>query len=112
MKPDQCTAAESPLRTQRTPVNSQTSSDQFRLQKQFVSRQQRETEMKSLTQQDLQSVGVQVQSLRLLLHHVHLLRLLVVVTVDAGVGQHLQAGVRESLGQLGLPREEQRFFGR
>lgn len=43
-----------------------------------------------LTQQDLQGVGVQVQSLRLLLHHIHLLRLLVVVAVDAGVGQDLQ----------------------
>lgn len=43
-----------------------------------------------LTEQDLQGVGVQVQSLRLLLHHVHLLRLLVVVAVDTGVGQHLQ----------------------
>lgn len=43
-----------------------------------------------LTQQDLQRVGVQVQSLRLLLDHVHLLRLLVVVGVDAGVGQHLR----------------------
>lgn len=49
---------------------------------------------RSLTQQDLQSVGVQVQSLRLLLHHIHLLRLLVVVAVDTGVGQHLQTLVR------------------
>ena len=44
-----------------------------------------------LTQQDLQSIGVQVQSLCLLLYHIHLLCLLVVVGVDAGVGQHLQA---------------------
>lgn len=44
-----------------------------------------------LTQQDLQSIGVKVQSLRLLFHHLHLLRLLVVVAVDGGVGQHLQA---------------------
>lgn len=43
-----------------------------------------------LTQQDLQSVGVLVQSLCLLLYHIHLLRLLVVIGVDAGVGQHLQ----------------------
>ena len=44
----------------------------------------------SLTQQDLQSIGVKIQSLRLLLHHVHLLRLLVVVAVDAGVSEYLQ----------------------
>lgn len=42
-----------------------------------------------LTEQDLQGVGVEVQRLRLLLHHIHLLSLLVVVTVDAGVGEHL-----------------------
>lgn len=48
----------------------------------------------ALTQQDLQGVGVQVQGLRLLLHHVHLLRLLIVVAVDAGVGQHLQTESR------------------
>lgn len=47
-----------------------------------------------LTQQDLQSIGVKVQSLRLLFHHLHLLRLLVVVAVDGGVGQHLQAEKR------------------
>lgn len=52
-----------------------------------------------LTQQDLQSVGVQVQSLRLLLDHVHLLCLLVVVGVDAGVGQHLQAARRAQSSQ-------------
>lgn len=80
MKPDQCTAAESPLRTQRTAVRPVQTAE-------TVCKQ---ADVKSLTQQDLQSVGVQVQSLRLLLHHVHLLCLLVVVTVDAGVGQHLQ----------------------
>lgn len=50
-----------------------------------------------LTEQDLQSVGVKVQSLCLLLHHLHLLRFLVVVAVDAGVGQHLQAESRAQL---------------
>lgn len=52
-----------------------------------------------LTQQDLQSVGVQVQSLSLLLYHIHLLCLLVVVGVDAGVGQHLQVSRRTPLTQ-------------
>lgn len=47
-----------------------------------------------LTQQDLQSVGVLVQSLRLLLYHIHLLRLLVVIGVDTGVGQHLQTAAQ------------------
>lgn len=42
---------------------------------------------------------MQVQSFRLLLHHVHLLRLLVVVAVDAGVGQHLQTESRAQLTQ-------------
>lgn len=55
------------------------------------------TESVDLTEQDLQGVGVQVQSLRLLLHHVHLLCLLVVVAVDAGVGQHLQTESRAQL---------------
>lgn len=43
------------------------------------------------------SVGVQVQSLHLLLYHIH--RLLVVVGVSAGIGQHLQAARRAQLIQ-------------
>lgn len=50
-----------------------------------------------LTKQDLQGIGVQVQSFSLLLHHVHLLRLLVVVAVDTRVGQYLQTGRRAQL---------------
>lgn len=42
-----------------------------------------------LTKEDLQGVGVQLQGLRLLLHHVHVLRVLVVEAVHAGIGQHL-----------------------
>lgn len=42
-----------------------------------------------LTEQDLQGSGVQLQVLGLLLHHVHLLRVLVVEAVHAGIGQHL-----------------------
>lgn len=42
-----------------------------------------------LTEEDLQGIGVQLQVLRLLLHHVHLLRVLVVEAVHAGIGQHL-----------------------
>lgn len=42
-----------------------------------------------LTQEDLQGIGVQLQVLGLLLHHVHVLRVLVVEAVHAGIGQHL-----------------------
>lgn len=65
-----------------------TGSDQIQLQTRS------RTMRRCLTEQDLQGVGVQVQSLCLLLHHVHLLSLLVVVAVDAGVGQHLQTESR------------------
>lgn len=41
------------------------------------------------TQEDLQGIGVQLQALGLLLHHIHVLHVLVVEAVHAGVGQHL-----------------------
>ena len=44
-----------------------------------------------LTQEDLQGIGVQLQGLDLLLHDVHVLCVLVVEAVHAGVGQHLRA---------------------
>lgn len=59
-----------------------------------------------LTQQDLQSVGVLVQSLRLLLYHVHLLRLLVVIGVDAGVGQHLQTETQGPVNPMEKPNHD------
>jgi len=89
MRPGQCTAAESPLKTQ--PEHTVRPVWTVLAVSEEVGR------CSGLTQQDLQGVGVQIQSLRLLLHHVHLLRLLVVVAVDAGVGQHLQTGSRAQL---------------
>lgn len=41
------------------------------------------------TKEYLQGVGMQLQVLRLLLHHVHVLRVLVVEAVHTGIGQHL-----------------------
>lgn len=84
MRPDQCTATESPLRT--TPAVSTN----------FTTSGYGDKKVE-LTEKDLESIGVQVQSFSLLLHHVHLLRLLVIVTVDAGVGQHLQTARRAKL---------------
>lgn len=48
----------------------------------------------NLTQQDLQSIGMQIQGLCLLFHYIHLLCLLVIVAIDTGVGQHLQTQSR------------------
>lgn len=90
MRPGQCTAAESPLRTQTAPVSTSQQGPTSSNSRNSVYND----ENVGLTQQDLQGVGVQVQGLRLLLHHIHLLRLLVVVAVDAGVGQHLQTESR------------------
>lgn len=42
------------------------------------------------TEEYLQGVGMQLQVLGLLLHHVHVLRALIVEAVHAGVGQHLR----------------------
>lgn len=41
------------------------------------------------TKEYLQGVGMQLQVLSLLLHHVHVLRVLVVEAVHTGIGQHL-----------------------
>lgn len=51
---------------------------------------------RGLTQEDLQGVGVQLQGLGLLFHHVHVLCVLVVEAVHAGVGQHLRSPGRRS----------------
>lgn len=42
-----------------------------------------------LTEQDLQGVRMQLQVLRLLLYHIHVLCVLAVEAVDTGIGQHL-----------------------
>jgi hypothetical protein len=42
-----------------------------------------------LTEQDLQGVRMQLQVLRLLFYHIHVLCVLAVEAVDTGIGQHL-----------------------
>lgn len=61
---------------------------------------------KGLTEQDLQGVRMQLQVLRLLLYHIHVLGVLAVEAVDTGIGQHLgepRQYIQPELRHLHLP---------